>query len=133
MQGKLFSQIGLTISLIAGVLISILLVLCRQWIPLAFTTEAEIVEITVGAVPFLAIAFIPSCGMYSMCGTIKGMGLQGIAAKASILVNLVLAIPMSYLMGVRAGWGLPGLFTGIFAAAVILTATFMVITSLKNW
>ena len=113
--------------------LSILMFLFRHYIPLVFTSDAEVVDHFTIMMPFFAINFIPDSTQSVLSGLLKGLGEQGNAAKASLAANLWINLPLAYLLGIKVGLGLPGFWLGLSCGNIIVAVLYSCIAIRKNW
>lgn len=117
-------HIGLMYNFIMGVTI----VSLRRWLPMMFTTDPEVVELTSKLLVFVAL-FQISDGLQNISvGILRGMQDVRITIVIAFFSYLVINLPVGYLLAFVAGWGAEGLWVGyifgLSVAAVLLNARF---------
>ena len=64
---------------------------------------------------------------------IKGVGKQGVASIASIFCMFIVGLPLSWLFGIKLGFGLPGLWVGYGLCSLSLAILYTWILRRLNW
>ena len=83
--------------------------------------------------PWLAFNMIPDALQSVLSGLLKGMGKQKLAACASVAINLCLNMPLSYVVGIKLGYGCPGMFCSLAFGNYILVLFYAAIAFMGNW
>lgn len=101
-------------------------VLGRAWLPRIYTNEAGVVALCAAILP-IAAAFQIFDGIQVVgCGVLRGMGRTRPAAIFNLLGYWVLGLPLGGWLGLRAGWGLGGIWWGLASGlafvAILLVA-----------
>ncbi len=95
--------------LVMGVVAAINFV-AAPWIALVFTSEPEVVELTVTFIRVHALS-IPAVGLFfSLAGALRGAGDTRWPFYATLLGIYALRLPMSYVLGYSLGWGVLGIW-----------------------
>jgi len=85
----------------------------RYQIPLAFTDDPAVLELVGRTMPTVAVmqVFDGLCAVSH--GLLRGVGRQEIGGYANLLTYYLVALPISFAVTFRLGWGLPGLWFGV--------------------
>lgn len=114
-----------SIALGAGVmaLAAALFVLGRSVLPRIYTDEIAVIAAGAAILP-IAAAFQIFDGVQVVgCGVLRGMGRTRPAAVFNLLGYWVIGLPLGGWLGLRAGWGLGGIWWGLaIGLAVVATA-----------
>ena len=98
-------------------------VLGRGWLPRIYTPEADVIALGAAILP-IAAAFQIFDGVQVVgCGVLRGMGRTRPAAVFNLIGYWLLGLPLGGWLGLRAGWGLGGIWWGLaigLAAVAIL-------------
>jgi MATE family multidrug resistance protein len=98
-------------------------VLGRGWLPRIYTPEADVIALGAAILP-IAAAFQVFDGVQVVgCGVLRGMGRTRPAAVFNLIGYWLLGLPLGGWLGLRAGWGLGGIWWGLaigLAAVAIL-------------
>jgi len=110
----------------AGVMVvsALVFALGRAWLPRLYTRDAGVTALAAAALP-IAAAFQLFDGTQVVGGGIlRGMGRTRPAAVFNLLGYYALGLPLAWVLGFEAGWGLPGIWAGLafglFAVALAL-------------
>ena len=68
-----------------------------------------------------------------LSGVIKAVRKQAVASIASFVCMVFISLPVGYLSGVTAGWGLPGFWIGYAASGFSLGTIYTVILTRIDW
>jgi len=103
-----------------------LFVFGRAWLPRIYTNELEVIALGAAILP-IAAAFQIFDGVQVVgCGVLRGMGRTRPAAVFNLLGYWVLGLPLGGWLGLRAGWGLGGIWWGL-AIGLAVVATGLVV------
>ena len=122
------AQIAAGVCLLAGrvfiTAICVSLVAARAHVPLLFTDKEGVRRLTAAALPWMASSSWNDCvnGIYN--GVLRGCGRQWLAAVINTLGNWGIGLPLSALLGLRAGYGVRGLWAGLIVAMVAVNVAY---------
>jgi MATE family multidrug resistance protein len=102
---------------------ALVFVIGRAWLPRLYSTEADVIAACAAILP-IAAAFQIFDGVQVVgCGVLRGTGRTRPAAVFNLLGYWVLGLPLGAWLGLRAGWGLGGIWWGLaIGLAVVATA-----------
>jgi MATE family multidrug resistance protein len=104
---------------------ALLFVVGRGWLPRLYSGELEVVALCAAILP-IAGAFQIFDGVQVVgCGVLRGMGRTRPAAIFNLLGYWVLGLPLGGWLGLRAGYGLAGIWWGL-AIGLAVVATLLV-------
>lgn len=91
-----------------------------------YSTDATVVALAAALVPLAGIFQVFDGLQVVAGGILRGLGETRVAMAVNVLGYWLLGLPVSYLLGIRAGWGPVGLWWGLVVglgvvAAVLLT------------
>ena len=90
-----------------------------------YSTDAAVVALAAALVP-LAGVFQVFDGLQVVAGGIlRGLGETRVAMTVNVLGYWVLGLPVSYLLGIRAGWGPVGLWWGLVVGLAIVATVLL--------
>ena len=81
-----------------------------------FTSDPETSDLITRWSPILCGVFFFDSMQFTAGGTLRGIGRPVVGAVSSMISYLCIGIPASYLLGVTAGWGVPGIWVGVGAS-----------------
>jgi len=131
------AQLAAGVCLLAGrvfiTTICVTLVAARSHVPLLFTDKDAVRRLTAAALPWMALSSWNDCvnGIYN--GVLRGCGRQWLAAVINTLGNWGIGLPLSALLGLRAGYGVRGLWTGIIVAMVAVNVAYFLQFLRLDW
>jgi len=113
---KLSSKVGFTFAVAVGLLNLTLLSSLRKYIPLLFTSDAEVLDLVASALPICAAFQLFDALAAWGNGTLRGLGRQEIGGYVQLACYYGLAMPVSFGTAFGLGWGIRGLWTGVSIA-----------------
>mmetsp|Transcript_50063 Transcript_50063/g.106540 ORF Transcript_50063/g.106540 Transcript_50063/m.106540 type:complete len:608 (+) Transcript_50063:129-1952(+) len=129
------AEIASKLTLVSGAVMAaisvVLLLAFRKSLPLLFTTDLDIVE-KAQHVFLVATAFqLPDAVNAATQGIFRGSGRQALGAKVNLVAYYVISIPLGYILGVRLGLGVEGLWLGMTVGlcAIAIGCTMVVLQS----
>jgi len=91
----------------------------------AYSTDAGVVALAAALVP-LAGVFQVFDGLQVVAGGIlRGLGETRVAMAVNVLGYWLLGLPVSYLLGIRAGWGPVGLWWGLVVGLAVVATVLL--------
>ena len=101
-------------------------VLGRAWLPRIYTTAPDVIALGAAILPIAAAFQIFDGTQVVGCGVLRGMGRTRPAAVFNFFGYWVLGLPLGSWLGLRAGWGLAGIWWGLASGlafvAILLVA-----------
>lgn len=116
-----------SIALGAGVmaLSALLFVLGRAWLPRIYTDASDVVQLGAAILP-IAAAFQIFDGIQVVgCGVLRGMGRTRPAAVFNLIGYWVLGLPLGGWLGLRADWGLAGIWWGLAIGLAVVAISLL--------
>jgi MATE family multidrug resistance protein len=105
---------------------ALVFVVGRGWLPRLYSAEGDVIALCAAILP-IAAAFQIFDGVQVVgCGVLRGMGRTRPAALFNLLGYWVLGLPLGAWLGLRAGWGLGGIWWGL-AIGLAVVATGLVL------
>lgn len=99
-----------------------LFLVLREWLPRLYTADATVVALAAGILP-IAAAFQVFDGVQVVgCGVLRGMGRTRPAAVFNGISYWLLGIPLGWWLGLRAGWGLAGVWWGLCIGLAVVAS-----------
>jgi len=95
----------------------------RNYVPMLFTEDQEVIELAAKILPLNA-AFQLFDSLAAQCnGMMRGLGKQSVGGLASLVAFYVVALPISFGLGFGLDWKLYGLWTGPAVGLFVQAAT----------
>jgi MATE family multidrug resistance protein len=82
--------------------------------------EAEIITAGVDALRLIAFIQPPLAIGFVMAGILRGAGDTRFPMYSTAITMWLLRVPLAYLLGVQLGWGIQGIYIGMFMDTVVL-------------
>ncbi len=120
-QMRLAAEASTHLSLLWGIFIGLLYFLLRSVIPLIFTTNAEVIELTSTLLIIVASYQIPDGLQCIGVGIMRGMQDVRIIPAIALFAYWICNIPISYLCAFQWGMGVEGLYIGYIVSFVVAT------------
>merc|ERR1712190_596099 len=95
-----------------AIVVSIILQMFGSSILQLYTQDPEILAEAMGATPGMVLSIAPYAVMMCLLGALRSAGLQRWGTGALVISFYVLGIPFGAYMGLRAGGGLLGVWSG---------------------
>ncbi|UYZ63599.1 MATE family efflux transporter [Hymenobacter weizhouensis] len=107
-------------------LMGLLLVLGRLRIPLYYNHDPAVVA-QAAALLLIAAAFQVSDGLQVVgLGALRGLEDVKVPSVVALLAYWVVALPLGYVLGFRAGWGAAGVWVGLLTGLTLVAALLLV-------
>lgn len=105
---------------------AVVFVTFRGWLPRLLTDELEVVALSATIFP-IAAAFQVFDGVQVVgCGVLRGMGHTRPVAWFNLLAYWGLGLPLGVWLVVREGWGLAGIWWGLFLGLAVVASSLVV-------
>lgn len=111
-QMRLAVNASMHLSVLWGVAVFTLFVLLRHLLPMAFTTNSDVIALAADMLIFIAMYQISDAIQGTMIGVLRGMQDVKIIAWLSFVAYILLNIPVGYLFAFTFGFGSKGLLVG---------------------
>jgi MATE family multidrug resistance protein len=85
----------------------------RNLLPRLYTGDPAVVALCATILPIAGVFQVFDGVQVVGCGVLRGMGRTRPAAVFTFVAYWMLALPLSYGLGLRAGWGLSGIWWGL--------------------
>ncbi|PSK38059.1 hypothetical protein B9Z65_1250 [Elsinoe australis] len=109
---KVSARVSFYVALIVGILNMLLLIVLRQYLPWAFTSDPDVAELTMKVLPLNA-AFQLFDSLASLAnGVLRGLGRQEVGGYVNLICYYVIALPISFATAFGLHWDLYGLWAG---------------------
>jgi len=105
----------------------------RDTLPYLFTTDPDIVEKSKDLFVVAAVFQLPDAINGVFQGVFRGSGDQVIAALWNFVAYYIVGLPLGYVLGLRLGIGVEGLWEGMTAGLCVVVIAFSYITAKTDW
>ena len=105
----------------------------REYWPLLFTDDAEVVGLVERALPIVAVMHLFD-GLAACCNAmLRGIGRPAFGGWTNLVCYYAIALPLSLWTGFGLEWALAGLWIGVSIALVIVVVVELVYLATANW
>ncbi|EJK44870.1 hypothetical protein THAOC_36556 [Thalassiosira oceanica] len=105
----------------------------RDTLPYLFTTDPDIVEKSKDLFVVAAVFQLPDAINGVFQGVFRGSGDQVIAALWNFVAYYIVGLPLGYVLGLRLGIGVEGLWEGMTAGLCVVAMAYSYITAKTDW
>jgi len=133
LRAKKISLLALATGVCFLAVTTILVIIFKNSIPYAYTTEVEVAEIVTNLLKIYVWFGILDGIQMILHGIIKGIGKQGIASVICLVVLYPINIPVAYLFAWPLGFGLYGLWYSQILSIGLLLISYVTILTWYNW
>ena len=109
------------------------IIVIRKPLVKIYTDDDNVTNAAANALVIFSFAFFFDWTQCVMSGVIKAVRKQSIASVASLCCMALISMPGSYLIGVRSGIGIEGLWIGYGISSFFLAVFYFVILNKINW
>ncbi|XP_054780427.1 protein DETOXIFICATION 35-like [Prosopis cineraria] len=120
-------------SLMLGILFLVGILIARKYIALVFTTSKILQEAVASLAYLLAITMVLNSVQPVISGVAVGAGWQTLVAYINVGCYYVIGLPLGYLLGYKANWGVKGLWGGMILGIVLQSLILLFILYKTNW
>ncbi|CAN6292843.1 unnamed protein product [Urochloa humidicola] len=129
-----FSVVVVTVlSFILSVLISVVILLCRDYISYIFTEGEDVSQAVSKLTPLLALTLILNGIQPVLSGVAVGCGWQAFVAYVNVGCYYIVGIPLGCLLGFYFDLGAAGIWSGMIGGTLMQTLILLWVTFRTNW
>jgi len=129
-----FSVVVVTLlSFVLSVLISIVILLCRDYISYIFTEGEDVSRAVSKLTPLLAVTLILNGIQPVLSGVAVGCGWQAFVAYVNVGCYYIVGIPLGCLLGFYFDLGAAGIWSGMIGGTFMQTLILVWVTYRTNW
>lgn len=130
---KTSAKVSICGAVIVGLLNMVLLSVLRDYIPMLFSSDAEVIEKVAEVLPLCA-AFQLFDALASNCnGILRGLGRQEVGGYIQLFCYYVIAMPISIGTTFWLDWGVMGLWTGVALALLLVSVIEAIFIYRVSW
>ncbi|XP_050374355.1 protein DETOXIFICATION 55 [Argentina anserina] len=98
-----------------------------------FTTDNEVLELTVAILPVIGLCELANCPQTTSCGILRGSARPGIGAWINFFSFYVVGAPVAIVMGFVWRLGFKGLCYGLLAAQITCVVSILTVVHKTDW
>ncbi|CAK7565702.1 MAG: hypothetical protein SEPTF4163_003625 [Sporothrix epigloea] len=125
------------VATVAGFLIGafnlLVVALFRYQIPRLFTADPDVIELVAKASPIVAFMQVFDGSSSVASAVLRGVGRQEIGSYANLAAYYIVALPISFGLGMGLDWKLPGLWAGVTVGLFLVTIAENLYLYSYNW
>ena len=118
---KLCAKVATVAGFLIGAFNLILVALFRYQIPRLFTNDPDVIELVAEASPIVAFMQVFDGSSAVASALLRGVGRQEIGSYANLAAYYIVALPISFALGLGLDWKLPGLWAGVTVGLFLVT------------
>jgi len=122
-----------TLSFILAVVISVVILLCRDYISYIYADGEDVAAAVSKLTPLLAITLILNGVQPVLSGVAVGCGWQAFVAYVNVGCYYVVGIPLGCLLGFYFDLGAAGIWSGMIGGTLMQTVILLWVTFRTNW
>ncbi|XP_061966776.1 protein DETOXIFICATION 27-like [Populus nigra] len=131
---KFATMVSVAQTTITGLVLCVLIMLLKNKIALAFTSDADVIHEVDSLSPLLAISILLNNVQPVLSGVAVGSGSQAKIAYVNLGCYYIIGLPLGFLMGWVFKLGIKGIWCGmILGGTFTQTVTLAIITMKFNW
>ncbi|CAK7221150.1 hypothetical protein SCUCBS95973_004398 [Sporothrix curviconia] len=105
----------------------------RYQIPMLFTNDPDVIELVAKASPIVAFMQVFDGSSAVASAILRGVGRQEIGSYANLAAYYIVALPISFALGLGLDWRLPGLWAGVTVGLFLVTVAENLYLMKYNW
>ncbi|XP_016480512.2 protein DETOXIFICATION 29-like [Nicotiana tabacum] len=120
-------------SLLFGILLALVLLVCRSKFPLLFTNSKEVQKVVHELTPLLAVTVFINSLQPTLSGVAIGAGWQAYVAYVNIACYYLFGLPIGLILGFLFNMGVNGIWFGMLGGTSLQTAVLIAMVLRTNW
>ncbi|XP_006357606.1 protein DETOXIFICATION 29-like [Solanum tuberosum] len=120
-------------SLLFGMFLAMVLLVCRSWYPLLFSNNEQVQHVVYELSPILAATIVVSSLQPTLSGVAIGAGWQAYVAYVNIVCYYLFGIPIGLILGFLFDTGVKGIWYGMLAGTTVQTGVLIMMILRTNW
>lgn len=120
-------------SLLSGIFLSMVLLICRSWYPPFFSNNQQVQQLVYHLTPILAATIVVGCLQPTLSGVAIGAGWQAYVAYVNIACYYLFGIPVGLILGFLFDIGVKGIWFGMLAGTTVQTGVLIMMVLQTNW
>ncbi|MCD9642974.1 Protein DETOXIFICATION 29 [Datura stramonium] len=120
-------------SLLCGIFLSVILLVCRSWYPPFFSKDEQVQQLVYELTPILALTMVVSTLQPTLSGVAIGAGWQAYVAYVNIACYYLFGIPVGLVLGFLLDIGVRGIWYGMLVGVTVQTGVLIMMVFRTNW
>ncbi|KAK0573638.1 hypothetical protein LWI29_011263 [Acer saccharum] len=130
---KFSLMVAVLSSFIIGLVLSLVLIISRDYYPSLFSSDSEVIALVKELTPLLALCITINNIQPVLSGVAVGAGWQGVVAYVNIGCYYLFGIPLGLVLGYKVDWGVKGIWSGMLTGTVLQTLILFGMIYKTNW
>jgi len=131
--GKQIARITTMISFGCVILVALSIFILKRDIAVLFTQDDTVQTLLIATLAFYSLMYIPDSVQALLSGTIRGLGLQGKAARFVLFAYWCIGLPLGLLFAFKYDLRVLGLWYGLAIAVTVQMLFFISVILKANW
>jgi MATE family multidrug resistance protein len=132
-RAKMASYLALSLGVFLSLVNTLFVLSYRSTLPSLFTTDEDLIGKARDLLLVVALFQLPDAVNGIDQGIFRAIGKQSLAAKLNAIAYYAVGIPFGYLLGLRLGWGVKGLWFGLVSGLFWGSAVNRIILLRLDW
>ncbi|PQQ20626.1 transparent testa 12 [Prunus yedoensis var. nudiflora] len=120
-------------SLLIGIVCMIVILITKDYFSVIFTSNAELQQAVAKLAFLLGITMVLNSVQPVISGVAIGGGWQGLVAYINLGCYYVFGLPLGFLLGYKANWGVKGIWGGMICGTALQTLLLLIVLYRTNW
>ncbi|CAK7268855.1 hypothetical protein SEPCBS119000_003273 [Sporothrix epigloea] len=130
---KTSAKVATVAGFLIGAMNLLLVAVFRYQIPKLFTSDPDVIELVAKASPIVAFMQVFDGSSSVASALLRGVGRQEIGSYANLAAYYIVALPISFGLGLGLDWRLPGLWAGVTVGLFLVTVAENLYLYGYNW
>ncbi|VFQ65147.1 unnamed protein product [Cuscuta campestris] len=132
-KARLATDIAIVMAFLASTFGILLTTLGREvWVKI-FTTDSEVLELTMTVLPIIGLCELANCPQTTCCGVLRGSARPNIGAFINFYSFYVMGAPLAIILAFVLRLGFKGLCYGLLAAELACVVSMLVVIYRTDW
>ena len=132
-RAEVASNLTLACAATMGIINTTILLSFRNVLPWFFTADLDIIKQAEQLLLISAMYQLPDAMNACAQGIYRGSGRQALAAKFNFVAFYIIGLPLGYILGMRLGFGVVGLWFGMFVGLLCVSVAGTLVIIRSDW
>ncbi|EOY06562.1 hypothetical protein QUC31_016201 [Theobroma cacao] len=132
-RARLATVVAIGLALLTSFFGLLLTILGREAWGRIFTTDNEVLELTMIVLPIIGLCELANCPQTTSCGILRGSARPGIGATINFYSFYLVGAPLAIVLGFAWGLGFVGLCYGLLAAQIACVVSILTVVFKTDW
>ncbi|KAL2341781.1 hypothetical protein Fmac_009721 [Flemingia macrophylla] len=132
-RARLSTVVAIGMALASSILGLVWTTLGRERWGRVFTSDSEVLELTMSVLPIIGVCELANCPQTTSCGILRGSARPGVGAGINFYSFYLVGAPVAIVMAFFWRLGLVGLCYGLLAAQIACVVSILVVVYNTDW